>query len=459
MRYLLRLTAVLMTALMIWSVPEPALSQKNRAKTTQSSQKKKKTANKAPARQTEAQPARPKAPQKRKTTRAEYEKQQKDLQKQIEATQRMISNNDQDVRAQSRDIQLREQEIGKRRALVVSMQQEIDAIREEEDSMQRTIIILHQNFRGKQKKYDQAIKHLYRWRSGYDELLFILSAEGVMEGYRRAQYLRQYSQWRKQQALQLSAEREKTKKAREALERTRQQRLRLMSSVSQEKTKLEAEQEKQNRSVDALKKKNRELQKVLDQDRRKQAEVQAQISRLIEEELRKEEEERKRQAELAARQKAAKARQGNTKSGSNETAQPVYTPRDASLTGSFMQNKGKMPYPVDSHYAIVQRYNAALGQTCMVLSVTPNAQACSIFQGTVTNCMRSSDDYLIIVSHGTYKSVYSNIQKPLVKEGQTVKTHQPLGVIKSHPDGKSGSLNFWLYKGRADVNPEPWLRK
>ena len=449
MRTLLRLTAVVMTGLMLWSVPVPALSQRSKARTTQATQKKK----------TSAPAARPKPAQSRKkTTRAEYEKQQKDLQKQIEATQRMISNNDKDVRSQSRDIQLREQEIGKRRALVVSMQQEIEAIREEEDSLQRTIIMLHQSFRGKQKKYDQAIKHLYRWRSGYDELMFILSADGMMEAFRRAQYLRQYSRWRKQQALELNAERVKTVQAKEALEKTRQQRLKLMASVNEEKNKLETVQENQNRSVDALKKKNRELQKALEQDRKKQAEVQAQIARLIEEEIRKEEE-RKRQAELAAQKQSSKqGKKSDMKTASSEPAQ-TYSPRDANLTGTFIQNKGKMPYPVDSHYAIVQRYNASLGLTCMVLSVTPNANACAIFQGTVTNCMRSSDDYLIIVSHGTYKSVYSNIQKPLVREGQTVKVHQPLGVIKTHPDGKSGSLNFWLYKGTSGINPELWLRK
>lgn len=442
MRTLLRMTAVVMTGLMLWSVPATALSQKGKARTTQTTQKKK-TAGK----------------RSKRTTRAEYEKQQKDLQKQIEATQRMISNNDKDVRSQSRDIQLREQEIGKRRALVVSMQQEVEAIREEEDSLQRTIIMLHQGFRGKQKKYDQAIKHLYRWRSGYDELMFILSADGMMEAFRRAQYLRQYSQWRKQQALELNAERLKTIQAREALEKTRQQRMKLMASVTDEKNKLEAEQDKQNRSVDALKKKNKELQKALEQDRKKQAEVQAQIARLIEEEIRKEEE-RKRQAELAAQKQSGKqGKKSDKKSASSDPSQTVYSPRDANLTGTFIQNKGKMPYPVDSHYAIVQRYNASLGLTCMVLSVTPNANACAIFEGTVTNCMRSSDDYLIIVSHGTYKSVYSNIQKPLVKEGQTVKIHQPLGVIKTHPDGKSGSLNFWLYKGTSGVNPEIWLRK
>ncbi len=436
MRHIFRMTVVLITGLMLWSVPENAVPQKRSTGTSQTAKKK-------------------------KPTRAEYEKQQKDLQKQIDATQRMISNNDKDVRAQSRDIQLREQEIGKRRALVVSMQQEIEAIREEEDSLQRTIIRLHKSFRGKQQKYDQAIKHLYRWRSGYDELLFILSADGMMEGIRRAQYLRQYSQWRKQQALELNAEREKTKLAKEELERTKQQRMNLMASVTKEKNSLEEEQTKQNRNVEALKKKNKELQKALDQDRKKQAEVQAQIRRLIEEEIRKEEE-RKRQAEVAAKKKAETAKKtphSGSKTEAKEPAEPVYTPQDAQLTGSFIQNKGKMSYPVDSHYAIVQHYNASLGLTCMVLSVTPNANACAIFQGTVTNCMRSSDDYLIIVSHGTYKSVYSNIQKPLVKEGQTVKTRQALGVIKNQPDGKSGTLNFWIYKGTTGVNPEVWLRR
>ena len=415
---------------------------------------------------TQTQQKKPAAPAK-KLSRAEYEKQQRDLQKQIEATQRMINDNDKSVRSRRRDIQLREEEIGKRRALIVSMQYEIEAMRQEEDSLQQAIAQQTRTQRAKQQKYAAAVRHLYRWRSGYDEILFILSAGDMLEAMRRVRYLRQYSAWRRHEAEQLQAARRRTEAARSDLARTKSERQALLGAVEAERQALQQKQAQQNAEVSNLQKRRKELAQDLERDKKRQQEVQRQIQALIDEERRKADEER-RKAELAARKKAeAEAAAGKapapgkTPSGTSDAPAP-YKPDDAytRLTGTFRQNKGRMPYPVDTQFAFLQHYKQRQdGNLSIRLSTGVAANACAVFEGKVTRCSRSDEDWTVIVSHGDYMTVYSNLQDVSVREGETVKMRQAIGKVKPDTDGRRGELMFWIYNRNDAENPELWLRK
>lgn len=391
------------------------------------------------------------APAPKKMSRAEYEKQQRDLQKQIAATEKMISENDQSVLAQNRDIELRKDEIGKRRALLVSMQHEIEAIRDEEDSLARTIVRLTEEFHGKQEKFVNAVKHSFKWRSGYDEWMFVLSAEDMMTGLRRMRYLRQYGEWRKQEAAVLEQKRIDTESVKERLSQTRADREKLMGSLERERQTLASKQRQQESAVENLKKRNKELQGELAMAQKKQREIQKKIQQLIDEERRK--------AEEARKNGGSKDSGTDGGSGKKESSLIYYSPAEvAQLTGSFRQNKGKMPYPLDANYAFLSHYTAD-GNYSINLSTSVGAHACAIFEGTVIRVARSSEDYTVIISHGEYMSVYSNLSSALVKEGEKIKMRQSIGVVKSDIDNLRAQLMFWIYGKNDAENPEAWLKK
>lgn len=403
---------------------------------------------KKPAQKTQTKPQnkqqQPAQPAKR-LSRAEYEKQQKDLIKQIAATERMISDNDKSVLSLDKDIKLREDEIGKRRALLVSMQLEIESIRLEEDSLRKTIGRLKEEYQGKQEKYAAAVKHLYKWRSGYDEWIFILSANDLGESMRRIRYLRQYSEWRKQEAHILAKQRMATESVQEKLSLVRLDRENVMENLQKERDALTRKQEAQESARKKLKSKQRELKAALDRDQKKQREIQKMITKLIEEE----------------RRKAAGNNQtgGKTTSGKTSGGNQYYTPAEVEqLTGSFRQNKGKMPYPVDSNFAITSHY-AKDGNYSVTLSSSVGAHACAIFDGTVQRVVKSSEDWTVIVTHGEYMSVYSNLSVCHVSEGQKIKMRQSIGKIKEDIDGHSTELMFWIFGKNEAENPELWLKK
>ncbi|MDO4497615.1 MAG: peptidoglycan DD-metalloendopeptidase family protein, partial [Bacteroidales bacterium] len=384
-------------------------------------------------------------PQTKRLSRAEYEKQQRDLQKQISATEKMISENDQSVLAQNRDIELRKDEIGKRRALLVSMQREIEAIRDEEDSLSQTIVSLGEEYKVKQEKFSKAVKHAFKWRSGYDEWMFVLSANDLMTGVRRMRYIREYTEWRKQEAFLLEQQRQQTDSVKQQLARTRADREKLRGALEKERQVLANKQRVQEEAVAKLQKRNRELKGELASAQKQQREIQKKIQQLIEEE-------RKKAAEAASKSKKKTG-------GKKEPSSAYYTPSEvAQLTGSFKQNKGKMPYPLDANFAFLSHYSAN-GNYSINLSTAVGAHACAIFEGTVVRVARSSEDYTIILSHGDYMSVYSNLSAANVKEGQKVKMRQHIGTVKADIDNRRAQLMFWIYGKNDAENPELWLRK
>ncbi len=407
-------------------------------KTTAPAKKTTAPAKKPAAKPKQTAPKKSTAPAK-KMSRSDYEKQQKELIKQIAATERMISDNDKSVLSQSRDIKLREDEISKRKALLGSMQEEIESIRLEEDSLRSVIAHLKQQYQGKQEKYAAAVQHIYKWRSGYDEWLFVLSASDVVESMRRIRYLRQYSRWREQEAHSLQRQRLATESVQEKLTLVRQEREGVMTNLQKERDALAQKQAKQQASLKKLQSKQRELKAALARDQKKQKEIQRMITKLIEEERKK---------------------QGGGKSGSSSKGSSFdySSPEVQQLTGSFRQNKGSMPFPVDSNYSILSHYTKD-GNYSITLSSSIGAHACAIFEGTVQRVAKSSEDWTVIVRHGEYMSVYSNLSSCHVNEGDKVKMHQSIGKIKEDIDGHRVELMFWIFGKNEAENPEAWLTK
>ena len=419
-------------------------------------------------------------------TRQAYEKQQKDLQRQIKDTEKLINTNNSSLKSQNRDIQIRADEIRKRQALINSKHREIETIIAEEDSLKREIRDLEKQHNATQKKYAAAMRHLYKWRSGYDELLFVVSARDLLEGMRRMRYLRRYGEWRKGQAELLLEQRNATNEAKLALAQVRADHENILQDLDKERASLAQRQQEQQTQIANLQKRNKELQTELDRDRKQMAEVEKTIQRMIEEEIRKAEEARKKAEEEARRKeeaarKAREAKNSGTATASKGASSGAGTSTSSSsapsrttthtsatvkkddafrkLSGSFAENKGRLPYPLDATFAYVDHYNPNSGNSSIVLSTRVGAHACAIYEGVVQSCFKTSEEWTIIVQHGNYRSVYMNLQNVFVRAGQKVSTRQQLGTLKTEPESNRAEIRFWIYQNANAVNPERWLKR
>lgn len=406
-------------------------------------------------------------------SRQSYESEQKKLKKQIADTEYMLDVNSKNIKNQSQDIKIREEQIRKRQELIQIQQRHIQDLTNDEEMLSQHIERLEKSHSIKQEKYAETIRKIYRWRTGNEWIRFILSANSVVESYRRARLVMHMISHTKSQAQEIREEQQESEETRQQLNTTRNDHEHTLASISQERDRLTRLQTKQKAELSNLEKDKAKLETSLKRDRQRMAEVERQIQRMIEQaaaeakaaaERAAREEKRKAEAAQKAKQRSQTA--GNTpKSKGNQSAgkstpTPSAKPSDRQLTGNFASNKGRMSYPVDQTFVVTSHYSkAANGNSSIVITTKRGAKACSVFEGTVLKTFKSAEEWTVIIGHGDYRSVYMNLQNITVRDGQKVSTRQPIGTIKPEPNSTKAELRFWIYKDANPVNPEVWLRK
>ena len=64
---------------------------------------------------------------------------------------------------------------------------------------------------------------------------------------------------------------------------------------------------------------------------------------------------------------------------------------------------------------------------------------------------------LVIIRHGEYLSVYSNLSDVLVKTGQKIAVKQTIGTVMYNEDEGKTSMNLQIWKGQKTMDPSGWL--
>ena len=304
--------------------------------------------------------------------------------------------------------------------------------------------------------------------------MFIFSAKSLAQTYRRLRYVREYATYQRLQGEEVLKKQEQVNRKKQELQQVKAAKEGLLKEREEEKTKLE-EQEKEKKTLVAnLRKKQRGLQNELNKKRREANQLNARIDRLIAEEIEK----ARKRAEAEARREAAARKKANEKAATAATAsKPKSTPletytmskADRELSGTFANNRGKLPMPITGAYIITSHYgqysveglrNVKLDNKGIDIQGKPGAQARAIFDGKVAAVFKLNGLFNILVRHGNYISVYCNLSSASVKQGDNVTTKQTLGQIFS--DGSDNGrtvLHFQLRREKEKLNPEPWLNR
>ena len=274
----------------------------------------------------------------------------------------------------------------------------------------------------------------------------------------------------KQRAAEENARRIAEAKAREArakaearaaqLERERRE-----AQARAEQARREAEQARRAAEAEASARKARELRRAEERaEAAKRAEDQAR-ARESAERARADQQAREAEANrMAAERKAAADRERADReqaaaNRANENS-ALLSSADRAMTGSFANNKGRLPMPVSGR--IVKRfgtYNVSglshvkLSSNGIAIKASAGSPVRSVFKGEVTSVSHVGGSTLVMVRHGAYISVYLNLGSVSVSKGQQVGTGQTLGTVDS-----SGIFQFQLHKETQKLNPEQWLR-
>ncbi len=372
---------------------------------------------------------------------SDLQKKKQEAAKEIEYTTRLLKEAQKNERSSLSRLRLLNNKINQRKTIISSINSEIELYQEFIDNNSMVIEMLETDIEQIKKEYAELIRSAYRNRNAYDNILFLLSADNVNQAYRRYLYLKRYTAYRENQAEVIAAIQlvlnEKIKKL-EQLQATKQQ---LIGETKKETQKLTQEKAQQNKEYQKLQNKQRELRRKLRQQQQVENRLEREIQKIIEEEARK-----------------------NRAAGGSGFS---LTPEQKLIGDNFAQNKRRLPWPVErgvitEHFGIHQHpvlTNVQIKNNGINIATEIGSKVRAVFNGEVSRVFGiSGGNSAVIIRHGKYLSVYSNLREVVVKKGDKVKTKQTIGTVYFDKDDENKSiLKFQIWHENQKLNPEDWI--
>lgn len=430
----------------------------------------------------------------------QLENQRKKALEEIEMTNQLLNETKKTARSSLNRLNLISNQILSRKKVISILNQEIGGIDTQINKMRREVNRLEQELKVKQKNYGKSAKGMYKRRKSQDKLLFILSADNFAQSLRRMRYLREFADWQKRQAAEIVVKQKEIEEKRSALEKTRKNKQVLLGSRENENQKLQTEESSQKTEVQQLNKKQRDLQAQLKKKKQQADALNQQIEKQIAIEIARAEEEARIARQKAERERAEKARLAREareirkkqaaasgkkiveeKEEPEPEPEPIRAERVAEVKGgyamtreekklsdNFAGNKGRLPFPVTGRHTIVGTFGEQQHQDLKYvrtnnsgidIQTSPGADARAVFNGEVTRVfVVPGYNNSVIVRHGNYLTVYSNLSQVYVKAGDRVSTRQSIGkIFTDTEDGNATILSFQLWKEKTKLNPATWL--
>ena len=371
----------------------------------------------------------------------DLQKKKQDAANEIKYTSRLLKEVQKNEQSSLSRLQLLNNKINQRNTIIFSINGEIDVYQEFIDNNSMVIELLNTDIKQIKKEYAELIRSAYRNRNAYDNVLFLLSAENVNQAHRRFLYLKRYTSYRENQAEIIFAIQLVLNKKIVTLEEQKVTKQKLITETQEENKQLSKEKTLQNREYKNLHNEQQNLRQKLKQQQRVEQQLEREIQHIIEEEARK-----------------------SRESGGSGFA---LTPEQKLIGNNFAQNKKRLPWPVErgiiiEHFGIHQHpvlANVKIKNNGINIATEIGSKVRAIFNGEVSRVFGiSGGNTAVIIRHGTYLSVYSNLREVVVKKGEKISTKQSIGTVYFDKDDISKSiLKFQIWHENQKLDPEDWI--
>lgn len=397
----------------------------------------------------------------------ELELKKKQLQQEIEITNQLIQETKKNKNLTLAQLNVLNKKIDDRKKLITTLLNQVNFLNKEIQSKNSNINNLQAQLNKLKADYAKVIYKSYINRNRYNTFYYVFSADNVTQAYRRLKYLQAHNNYRRKQATQIKQNQKNLSLQLSELQNDIVEKRQVLITEEQQKKVLALEKTEQEQAVNKLKKKEKELVKDLAKKKSAAKKLESEIRRVIEREI-KRERERALAAEKAKKPKEVKPNVGS-KPTETKPSEPVFavSPETKLSSSKFEQNKGRLPWPIDKgviteefgqhkHPVLAGVYTFNNG---VDFAAPVGTSMKAIFDGEVSGVVNiPGNNTAVIIRHGEYLSVYSNITDVQVKAGQKVKTGQVIGMLSDDENGKSaGHLEIW--DGKNKMNPALWIAR
>ncbi|MDA9775714.1 peptidoglycan DD-metalloendopeptidase family protein [Flavobacteriales bacterium] len=369
---------------------------------------------------------------------------EKQLNKQLEQTQELLSATQKSQNSTLSELRIINKQIAFKEELLINMGNQIKETTYQIKSNKKEVESLNQSILRLKKEFREMVRFAYKNRKREYSVIYLFSSEDYNQAYRRLKYIEQYSENRKLKAVEVKNMQVKLRKENEILLTNIESKKEMIASYDEEKKKFQEVKDKQQIVLNKILSNKEVLQAKL----KKQEAEQERIAQAIRAEIEKQ---------------MAKSRKNNSF---------ALSPEAKLASNSFEKNRGKLPWPV-SRGTITKRYGkqrhseistAYIQNNGIDISTLKGSNVRAVFEGKVTSVFTiPGSGQTVIISHGAYRTVYSNLKSVKVEVGQSVKTKQEIGVLLPDPSGTISESHFEIWKisgsDMSTQNPAIWLYK
>lgn len=378
--------------------------------------------------------------------KGELQKQRDEISREIQLTNKLIEENRNNRNRAESNLSLLNKKINLREDMISSLNTEIAMYNQRIAGNKQKIDTLKRDLEDLKASYAEMIRFAQRNSRSEDRLMFIFASSDFAQAIRRIRYLKEYSRYRQKQAAEIVARQDELNALNEKLLAVIAEKDNLIRKEEKTKTELASDLTDQKSAVSQLKQEEKKLIKKLRQQEKQREELNKEIQRIIEAEIRASKKDNAGVFEL--------------------------TPEAAALSADFEKNKGKLPWPVERG-VITSRFGKnphpvlagiTIPNNGIDIATNNNATVRAVFQGTVSAVFSiPGAGQNVIINHGGYRSVYSHLKEVFVTKGQKVDIKQAIGtVLTDEESGKTEShLEIWKVDktGTSKQDPAQWIYK
>jgi len=433
-------------------------------------------------------------------SKKDIEKRIENTKREIELTSNLIKETELSKKQSYSKLELISRKIELRKEFINDISIQLTILNTQLFNTQNQVSSLSKEILNIKTEYAKIIYYEYINRNAYDRLMFILSSDDFNQAYKRLKYLQFYTEYRRFQVSQIISKTKQLNQVIASYNATIAEKATVVQSKQKETESLADEQDQKSKEITVLESRQKELKVDLQKKLIIAEKLKNEIARIIAEEQRKLAEQRRQAALAAAAKKAADAKKladakkaaiakkalatkATSKTGvakstpvsiptvekpvaSNPTPVIDANAEDIELTGKFSDNIGKLPWP-SSNGVITQPFgehphpmfpSIKITNNGIDITCSKNTQARAVYEGEVTKIIIiPGANSAVLVRHGNYITVYSNLVNVLVKQGQKIKMKQIIGTIFNDEETDKTTMNFQIWKETTKLDPQKCL--
>jgi septal ring factor EnvC (AmiA/AmiB activator) len=275
------------------------------------------------------------------------------------------------------------------------------------------------------------------------KLMFLFASENINQAFKRFQYFKQYSKYRKKQADKIVLIQTQISQTIDSLQIRKNNKQNIIDENREVKETLTKEKQLQNTLFKNLLKNQKNYALEINEKEKQTRLIDNEIQKLI-------------RLAIAESNK------------NNNSTNFALTPEGRLISTNFQSNKGRLPWPLKQG-VVVRRFGTqphpvvrttTINSNGISLATSPNSVAYSVFDGEVLSVYGfSGGNPGVLIRHGKYISNYQNLSSIFVKKGDKINANDEIGIVFTNESTGKTVLKFNIFNELKPENPTIWLDK